>query len=65
MGRGKRKKSNISQVNEANQDTYEIELVDSSINQQQAVDALAAQYRAEGLPVPDAERLLAEVQGKR
>jgi DNA-binding Lrp family transcriptional regulator len=41
------------------------ELVDSTINQQSAIDALAAQYRAEGLPVPDAERLLAEIQGGR
>jgi len=41
------------------------ELVDSSINQQSAIDALAEQYRAEGLPVPSAERLLAEVQGSR
>lgn len=42
-----------------------IELVDSSINQQQAVEALAAQYRAEGLSVPSAERLLAEIQKAR
>jgi DNA-binding Lrp family transcriptional regulator len=40
-------------------------LVDSSINQQSAIDALAAAYQAEGLPVPSAERLLAEVQGSK
>ena len=62
---GKRRKSNIITVNEPNQDTYEDKLVDSTINQQSAVDALAAQYRAEGLPVPDQDRLLAELQGSR
>lgn len=41
------------------------QLVDSTINQQSDIDALAAQYRAEGLPVPSAERLLAEIQGSR
>jgi biotin operon repressor len=65
MSKGKRKKSNINQVNQANQDTYETVLVDSTINQQSAVAALAAAYQAEGLPVPSAERLLAEVQGSR
>jgi biotin operon repressor len=65
MSKGKRKKTNISTVNEPSQDTYEERLVDSTINQQSAVDALAAAYRAEGLPVPSAERLLAEVQGSR
>jgi biotin operon repressor len=65
MSKGKRRKSNISQVNQANQDTYEDKLVDSTINQQSAIDALAEQYRAEGLPVPSAERLLAEIQGAR
>jgi len=42
-----------------------IGLVDSSINQQSAIDALAAVYAAEGLPVPDRDRLLAEIQGSR
>ena len=65
MSKGKRKKTNISTVNEPNQDTYEDKLVDSTINQQSAIDALAEQYRAEGLAVPSAERLLAEIQGSR
>ena len=65
MSKGKRKKTNISTVNEPNQDTYEEGLVDLTINQQSAVDALAAAYQAEGLPVPDQDRLLAEIQGSR
>ena len=62
---GKRRKTNISAVNEPIKATYEEGLVDSTINQQSAIDALAAQYRAEGLPVPDQDRLLAELQGSR
>ena len=42
-----------------------IELVDVSISQQSEIDALAAAYRSEGLPVPDQARLLAELQGAR
>ena len=65
MSKRKRKADNSHSVMQTENSQSGIELVDSSINQQQAVDALAAQYRAEGLPVPSAERLLAEVQGKR
>ena len=43
----------------------EDKLVDCTINQDTAIAALAETYRAEGLPVPSAERLLAELQGAR
>ena len=43
----------------------EDKLVDCTINQDTALAALAETYRAEGLPVPDQARLLAELQGAR
>jgi len=65
MPKRKRKTDNSHPVMQTAVSQSGMELVDSTINQQSAIAALAAAYRAEGLPVPDQDRLLAEIQGAR
>ena len=65
MNKRKRKTDNSHSVMQTAVSQSGMELVDSSINQQSAIAALAAAYRAEGLPVPSQDRLLAEIQGAR
>jgi len=65
MPKRKRKTDNSHSVMQTAISQSGMVLVDLTINQQSAVAALAAAYRAEGLPVPSQDRLLAEIQGAR
>jgi hypothetical protein len=65
MGRPRKVVNNPNPVIRTGISQCGMELVDSTINQDAALAALAETYRAEGLPVPDQARLLAELQGAR
>lgn len=65
MGRPRKVVNNPNPVIRTGISQCGMELVDSTINQDAAIAALAETYRAEGLPVPSAERLLAELHGAR